>query len=171
MKHLMFLIILIISAGIATAQRDTSKRYDNRTDVTSVKDVQLTRSQQNWLNANYKLIGRMPKDSAAQIIRKNFSGVSETTIEYMIGQASNLMKGDRSSDLAILKQQLEQLKSQKQDLSKKINQKESELSATTDEEKKVNLRRVIVSLKRDLSNLNNTITSREDSIRRLESED
>lgn len=147
------------------AQKETTSRITNRGDNVTVTEVTLTKAQRDWLNINYKQLAGLRKDSAARLVRKNFSSVNEATLEFLISQANRLVKQDEQK---FLQEQIEQLKAQKQTLLNKIAQKEAELAATSDTIKREKLKQEILLLKRDVALLNRSIEEKEAAIRRLQ---
>jgi hypothetical protein len=85
-----------------------------------------------WLRQNYQHIVSMKKDSAKMEIRKNFSSISNASLEYMISRASKLMQEDKQKHQAQAQQMLRSLTAQKNTLTKEIAEKEKELKKIKD---------------------------------------
>jgi uncharacterized protein YqgV (UPF0045/DUF77 family) len=146
-----FLLCLFLCTGNAVvAQKDSITRKP----ITTVK---LTNQQQKWLNANYKKIAGLKKDSASLVIRRSFGTISESALEFMIGQAGKLLQGDNQEQLALLQRMLDQLKQQKTRLQQQITEKEEQLRSEKDPEKRKAIEGSIETLRRQLREVEENI--------------
>ena len=69
MKYFLVLAIFVSGTLTSLAQKEATSRVSNRADNVKVKEITLTTAQQNWLNTNYKQLARLPKDTAATLVR------------------------------------------------------------------------------------------------------
>lgn len=166
----LFILLFLLSANLmALSQKDSIVSVKNvAIKKTSLQPVRLTNSQQQWLNNNYKKIAGLKKDSAAAVVRKNFTSIPEASIEYLINQATKLQKGDNQQQLVMLKQMITQLKQQKQALLKKIQDKQNQLDKETDPGKRNAIENEILGLKKKLKEIEDTIHRQEETIRQME---
>jgi hypothetical protein len=167
----LFILVFLLSADmIALAQKDSTLRIKNETIKNTYREpIRLTNPQQKWLNNNYKKIASLKKDSATAVISKNFTTIPEASLEYMISQAAQMLKGDNQQQLALLKQMLDQLKQQKQALLKKIQEKENQLAKETDPGKRNGIKNEILELKKKLKESEDNIRRKEETVRQIES--
>lgn len=168
----LFLLVFFLCANmIALAQKDSipSKNNDSITPDYR-KPVKLTSAQQQWMNTNYKTIASLPKDSATKLIRKKFSTISESSLEYFISQSAKLQKGDNLEQLALLEQMLGQLGQQKEALLKKIKEKEDDLSKEKDPDKIKAITSFILQLRKQLRGLEDHIRSKEENVRKIKTD-
>jgi hypothetical protein len=166
----LFILVLLLSADMmALAQKDSTVLIKNAAiKKSSPQQIRLTNTQQQWLSNNYKKIAGLKKDSAAAVVRKNFTSITEASLEYMISSAAKLLKNDNQQQLSMLKQMLQQLKQQKQGLLKKIQDKENQLAKETDPEKRKTITNEILELKKKLKETEDIIRSKEESARQME---
>ena len=159
MKNYFILILpFFLIYATALAQKDSLKR--TVTSSTKVSTTKITVEQEQWLRQNYQHIAGMKKDSARTEIRKNFSSISDASVEYMITRAGKLMQEDKQKHQVLVQQMLRSLKAQKIDLIKKIADKERELKRTKDPVK-------IKSLKDEIAEKKNKIKDLDKEIRYL----
>ena len=169
MIRLLILVFLLSADMIAFAQKDSIIRIKNEgIKYANREPIRLTNTQQQWLNNNYKKIAALKKDSATAVIRKNFTSVSEASLEYMINQALALQKGDNQQQLTLMKQMLDQLKQQKQALLKKLQEKEDQLAKETDPGKRTAITNEILELKKKIRESEDNIRHKEETIRQIE---
>ena len=154
-KYLILFVLSFLVKAFSFAQKDTLKR----TSTTSTKIIaqKITVEQEQWLRQNYQHIVSMKKDSARMEIRKNFSSISSSTLEYMLSRAGKLMQEDKQKRQALVQQMLKSLKSQKDSLTKKIAAKESELKKTKDQAKTKSLKDEIAEMKNKVKDLDKEI--------------
>ena len=166
----LFILLFLLSADImALAQKDSTLRIKNETiKNTHRESIKLTNTQQQWLNNNYKKIAGLKKDSATTVIRKNFATIPEASLEYMISQAVQLLKGDNQKQLALLKQMVDELKKQKQALLKKLQEKENQLAKETDPGKRTAITNEILELKKKIKEAEDNIRSKEETVRQIQ---
>jgi hypothetical protein len=149
----------------SSAQKESTSRTTNRSSNTNVKETTLTKAQQDWLNINYKQLAGLRKDRAIAVVRGSFPAANEATMDWLISQATRLAAAD---SIAELRQQIEQLKAQRQSLLNKIIQKEAEAATPIDPIKKAKLQTEINQLKRQVAQLNALIEEKEKAIRKLQ---
>jgi hypothetical protein len=155
------ILILLLPAHLHThAQKEDDKLITGKT-------IQLTSPQQQWVNANYKKVAALKKDSVASLIRKKFPSITEASLEFMIGQAGKLSQGDQANQLAQLNLNLEQLKKQKQSLLDKINAKQNQLDKETSPGKRKAIENEILDLKKKYNDVLDNIRNVEEAIRRI----
>ncbi|HMK26155.1 MAG TPA: hypothetical protein VK483_09005 [Chitinophagaceae bacterium] len=166
----LFILLFLLSANMMVlAQKDSTIRIKNEAIKNNYREpIKLTTTQQQWLNNNYKKIAGLKKDSATAVIRKNFTSVSEASLEYMINQALALQKGDNQQQLTVMKQMLNQLKQQKQALLKKLQEKEDQLAKETDPAKRKAITNEILELKKKIRESEDNIRRKEEAVRQME---
>lgn len=142
----------------AFAQKDSLKRAV--TSSTKFTTSKITIEQEQWLRKNYQHLAGIKKDSARTEIRKNFSSISDASVEYMITRAGKLMQEDKQKHQSLVQQMLKSLKTQKIDLTKKLADRERELKRTKDPVK-------IKSLKDEIAQIKNKIKDLDKEIRYL----
>ncbi len=164
------LLLFLLCAHISVpAQKDSTINKNKKVIKTNYQESKkLTKSQQRWLNANYKQVAGLKKDSASTVIRKNFTAISESSIEYLISLAAKLQRGDNQQQLALFAQQLELLKRQKQALLLHLQQQEDKLAKETDPVKRNTIETRITDLKTNIREAEDNIRSKEEAIRELE---
>jgi|SRR5688572_13699242 len=168
MKYLFILTFFILGTLTSSAQKEPKSRVSNRSDNVKVKEVTLTKAQQDWLNINYQQLARLRKDAATAVARKQFSSADEATLEFLISVAGRMANGDNQNQIVSLQQQIEELKAQQRTLLSKIKQKEEELERTNDAVKKEKLKQEILQLKKQVALMNIAIEDKEKAIRRLQ---
>jgi len=162
-------MFLLSADKMALAQKDSTIQIkDPAIKNTYPESIRLTSTQQQWLNNNYKKIAGLKKDSAIAVIRKNFTLISEATLEYMIGTAGKMLQGDNQKHLSLLKKILDQLKQQKEGLLKKIQEKENQLDKEKDPRKRKAITNEILELKKKISETEDNIHRKRETIRQIE---
>ena len=147
------LFSLLIQA-FAFGQKDPVKRTVTTTKITTQK---ITIEQERWLRRNYQHIVAIKKDSARMEIKKNFSSISNSSVEAMIGRANKLMQEDKQKHQAQAQQMIRSLSTQKNTLSKEIAEKEKELKKAKDPSKIKVLKDEITVLKNKVKDLDKEI--------------
>ena len=163
MRRYFLIVILFICIQPLRAQQDTL-RSNTITKQTLKQPIILSKEQQNWLGNNYSRLGNLKKQQARTAILKEFPAISEASLEYMIGEAGRLLKGDRSKEIALLNQRLSMLKEQKNVLAKKITEKEGELKKTTLADQRASITKEIQDLKTQLGITERSISDTENRI-------
>ncbi len=169
MIRLFILLFLLSAHRMALAQKDSTLRKNNVAVKTTYREpIRLTNPQQEWLNNNYKQVGGLEKDSAAVVIRNNWTSITDASLEYMISQAAELLKRDNLRQRVALKQIIDKLKEQIQVLIKKIQDKQNELAKETDPDKRKAIINEITELKNKRKELEDNIRSKEEMLREIE---
>ena len=168
MLRSLILLVLLCTGMMAFAQKDSTTKSKGSINKAYLDSINPGKSRQQWLDANYKRVAALKKDSAAKLIRKNFLTISESSVEYMISQAARLQKADQQQQLILLKQILDQLRQQKQSLLNKIQAKTDQLAKETDPSKRKAIENEIVELKKKLLETEEAIRSKEEAVRQLE---
>ena len=148
------------------AQQDTL-RSNTITKQPVKQPIILSKEQQSWLDNNYSRLGNFKKQQARTAILKEFPAISEASLEYMIGEAGRLLKGNQSKEIAVLNQRLSMLKNQKNMLAKKISEKETALKKTTLADQRASITKEIQDLKTQLEHTERSISDTENRIRVL----
>ena len=166
----LYTLLFLLSTGImALAQKDSTVRIKNESIKNTHREpIRLTNTQQQWLHNNYKKMAGLKRDSAAVLIRKNFTALPEASLEFLINQAAALQKSDNQKQLAIMKQMLNQLKQQKQAMLNKLEEKENQLAKETDPGKRKAITNEILELKKKISGMEDNIRRQEETIRSLD---
>jgi hypothetical protein len=119
MKYLLVSVFFLSAAVAGFSQKEPTARVTNRNQDT------LTKAQQEWLSINFKALARTPKDRAAALLKQNFPSVSqaslEASLEFLIGQASELIKSEQGAQRT-----LEQLRQEQRKQHPKIVQQQQQ---------------------------------------------
>lgn len=154
-KFFILLLSFVLLQATAFGQKDSLKRPVVTSAKTTTKKI--TVEQERWIRENYQKIAVMKKDSARMEIRKKFSSISDPSADYIIGRAAKLVQQDKQKHLAMVRQMLRTLSTQKTALSKKITEKENELKKTKDKEKNKSLADEIAQMKNKMKDLDKEI--------------
>lgn len=155
-SYLILSLTFLLMTTTVSAQKDPVKRT-----ITTTKKI--TVEQEQWLRKNYQHITGMKKDSARMEIRKNFSSISNTSLDYMISRAGKLLQEDKQKHLAMVQQMLRSLTAQKNALTKQIAEKEKELKKIKDAASTQSLQNEIIEMKNKVKDLDKEIKYLHDS--------
>jgi hypothetical protein len=160
-----FITLLFLFFSFAVASQPGKDAQKNRIDITPVRKVTLTTVQEKWLAMNYKNLSHLKKETARKVIKQQFSMVSEAELEFFISQASRMQAEEDA-----ITGELEQLKSEKQSLVSRINNKQAEINSATDPVKKEKLRNELAQLQMQLQLVNKRINDLEEKLKKLHQE-
>jgi len=161
-----FIVLFLASFQILQAQKDSLRLTPGISNPPKQKII-LSAQQDQWLKKNYARLNKLPKQKATAEIKKNFAGVSESSIEFFISEAARLTKGDQQKEILQLEQMLQTLKTQKNVLAKKITEKEGELNKTFDASKRTSISNEIQNLKIQIEKNDEAIANTENRIKQL----
>jgi chromosome segregation ATPase len=111
MKSGLLILVLVLSGLSAPAQNDTENL---------IRTITLDSAQQQWLKNNYIVINTQSREIARATIVKTFPDISNSLIEFMIGEAGKMAKEDQKPDIATVAQFIRKLTAEIEALGEKI---------------------------------------------------
>lgn len=152
----------------SSAQKEATERGSSRREAVNVKDITLTKDQEDWVKINYQKLASLRKDNATAMARDRFRNASEATLDAMISVASRLLKTATAENVAELRQQLERLKAERQNLLNQIARKEAELAAAIGSANQASITKELGKLQASLRQVNLAIQEKLNSLQKLQ---
>ena len=153
MKYLIILVYCVSTVATGFCQKETTPRVYNRGDSVT-KAVALTKAQQEWLNTHFSQLARLPKASAAALVRQNIPSLNEGALEFLIALVGRLAQHDSGKSLDQLNQLQRELIEEKKKMQQAIKQdQQRQAKSAKQQQQQTRLQQLLEQLKAQKASL------------------